>query len=151
MSQLNPVNKSFCLHQLFESNYFKLLRLIPQLHAIQSPQMQAELGNKPALHLTILDKTRFTLEIQLAYDCQTGATEPLNAESSLHIRIYLDSKTAEVITLSADLHLLPANDYPKAAVDAKWPDNYMLDKWLTHCLTQGYRLTEANHPQAIPA
>lgn len=151
MSQLNPVNKSFCLHQLFESNYHKLLRLIPQLHSIKSTQMLAEPGNKPALELAVLSKTKFTLELQLGYLCPSDVDALTDNNPVLVIRVYLDSKTAEVITQSSNLLSLPATDYPKAILDAKWPDNYLLDKWLTHCLGQGYLLTEASRSPAIPA
>jgi uncharacterized protein YqiB (DUF1249 family) len=151
MSQINPVNKSFCLHQLFESNYLKLQRLIPQLNAIQSSTIIAQLHQKPALKLTVIEKTNFTLQIQLTFFNQNGNNELVDSDSSIKIRIYLDTKSAEVITNSANLLSMPAIDYPKAALDAKWPSNYLLDKWLTHCLSQGYLLFEAAHSQPIPA
>ena len=140
MNQLNPVNKSFCLHQLFESNYLKLLRLIPELHYIQSSSMTAQLYKKPALKLIVIEKTTHTLTIQLGFFSDDGETALGDTESSLNIRIYLDTKSAEVMTVSANLLSIPSKDYPKAALDAKWPDNYLLDKWLNHCLSQGYQL-----------
>ena len=152
MSQLHPVNKSFCLHQLFESNYDKLLRLIPQLHSINSPRMVAELEHKPTLTLSVREKTRFTLLLQLSYQCQDGTdTLPASVVPAMLIRVYLDSKAAEVIAHASNLLSLPAIDYPKAVLNAKWPNNYLLDKWLTHCLSQGYLLTETSTTQAMPA
>jgi uncharacterized protein YqiB (DUF1249 family) len=151
MSQLNPINKSFCLHQLFESNYLKLLRLIPQLHSIQSSSMIAELHNKPALRLTVVEKTKFTIDLQLRFFSHNDANEQVNMDTALNIRIYLDTKAAEVITTSSNLLSMPAKDYPKAALDAKWPANYQLDKWLTHCLGEGYQLLETSYSLPIPA
>lgn len=150
MSQLNPVNKSFCLQQLYESNYHKLQQLIPQLHTIQSASLLATTDNKPSLQLRILEKNRYTLDIQLSYQSQTDVKQPI-FEETLDIRIYLDCKTAEIISAPLGLHAVPAADYPKAALDSKWPDNYLLDKWLTHCLCQGYRLIEFPQYQVIPA
>lgn len=140
MSQLNPVNKSFCLHQLFESNYLKLLRLIPELHCIQSSSMTALLSNKPALKLIVIEKTTHTLTIQLVFFSDNGETALVDTGSSPNIRVYLDTKSAEVMTTSTNLLSIPGKNYPKAALDAKWPDNYLLDKWLNHCLSQGYQL-----------
>jgi uncharacterized protein YqiB (DUF1249 family) len=151
MNLLNPINKSFCLHQLFESNYLKLLRLIPQLHSIQSSSMITELHNKPALRLTVVEKTKFTVDLQLRFVSLNDANEQINMDTSLDIRIYLDTKSAEVITTSSNLLSMPAKDYPKAALDAKWPANYQLDIWLTHCLSEGYQLLETSYSLPIPA
>jgi uncharacterized protein YqiB (DUF1249 family) len=151
MSQLNLVNKSFCLHQLFESNYLKLLRLIPQLHCIQSSSITAQPCNKPALKLSVIEKTTHTLTIQLTFCGDNGETELIDTDSSHNIRIYLDTKSAEVMTTPTNLLTISGKNYPKAALDAKWPDNYLLDKWLSHCLNQGYELLETSHDQPIPA
>jgi uncharacterized protein YqiB (DUF1249 family) len=151
MNLLNPVNKSFCLHQLFESNYLKLVRLIPQLHCIQSSSITAQLYNKPALKLIVVEKTTHTLTIQLTFCSNDGEIELIDTDSSHNIRIYLDTKSAEVMTAPTNLLSIPGNNYPKAALDAKWPDNYLLDKWLSHCLSQGYELLETAHDQPIPA
>lgn len=151
MSELNLVNKSFCLHQLFESNYNKLLCLVPDLHSITSPIIIAQPNNKPKLRLSVLEQGAFTLEVQLTYHCNSDINEIEDADSSVNIRIYLDSKTAEIITFRPELLSLPATDYPKAALNAKWSLNYQLDKWLTHCLSQGYQLIETKQSQAIPA
>lgn len=150
MSQLNPVNKSFCLQQLYESNYRKLQQLIPQLQTIQSSSLLATTNNKPSLQLQVLEKNRYTLDIQLSYQSQIDIQQPI-FEEMLHIRIYLDCKTAEILSKPLGLHAVPPVDYPKAALDSKWPANYLLDKWLTHCLYQGYRLIEFPQYQVIPA
>ncbi len=151
MSQLNPVNKSFCLHQLFESNYLKLLRLIPQLHCIQSSNITAQVLNKPALKLVVVEKSTHTLTVQLIFCSDNGEIELIDTDTSLNIRIYLDTKSAEVITTTNNLLSIPAKNYPKAALDAKWPDNYLLDKWLSHCLSQGYKLQERSNSHPMPA
>ncbi|MEE9412058.1 MAG: DUF1249 domain-containing protein [Methylococcales bacterium] len=151
MNQLNPINKSFCLHQLFESNYLKLLRLIPQLHCIHSSSITAQLHNKPVLKLIVIEKTTYTLTVQLVFCSDNGETELIDTDASLNIRIYLDIKSAEVMTTPTNLLSISGNNYPQAALDAKWPDNYLLDKWLSYCLSQGYELQETSHSQPIPA
>jgi uncharacterized protein YqiB (DUF1249 family) len=113
--------------------------------------MMAQLHNKPALILTVIEKSRFTLEIELKFHNQNGKYALIDADSSANIRVYLDTQSVEVITSSTNLLSMPAIDYPLAALDAKWPGNYQLDKWLTHCLSQGYQLLETTHSQPMPA
>ncbi len=151
MHQLTLVNKPFCLHQLFESNYHKLLRLIPQLHSIQSSAMISEPSDKPTLSLKVIEKTKYTLEIHLCYHCHADIHETIGTDAPLKIRVYLDTQLAEIIAASTHLTTVPAKDYPKAALEAKWLDNYHFEKWLTYCLSQGYQMIETPQIQAIPA
>ena len=68
MSKIRPVNKSLCLEQLCDSNYRKLLRLIPGLLQIQQDAV-AYAASKPELHLQIIGST---VEIRFVLRCQEG-------------------------------------------------------------------------------
>jgi len=139
MSQLKPVNTSFCLEKICESNYQKLFRLIPELCTLQNTAI-GHTGDKPALYLDILERNPYTLTIELSHCFNRHLNELL--EPGLKIRVYLDAKLAEVIRDNdrpavAQIyhnpgHLLEIQDY-------KWRLNYFLQKWLDHCLKTDYR------------
>lgn len=139
MSLLNPVNKSFCLHTLCESNYYKLLRLIPGLHRIGESAIASPAG-KPTLHFRMIDKTPYTLTLELTH-C-FGDRMDAFVEPAVKIRAYLDAETAEVL---ADHnrpqieHAFKQTERADEIMDYKWTLNYFLEKWLNHCLQLGYR------------
>ena len=138
MSLLNPVNKSFCLHTLCESNYYKLLRLIPDLPQIGESAIASPAG-KPTLHFRLIDKTPYTLTLELTH-CFEDQTDAF-FEPAVRIRAYLDAKTAEVLADHNRPHIEHAFRQTERAdkiMDYKWTLNYFLEKWLNHCLQLGY-------------
>ena len=94
MSQLRPVNTSLCLEKICESNYHKLFRLIPNLRLLDKTAI-GHTQNKPALHLSILERNPYTLTIELSH-CFTQQLSELIAPA-VKIRVYLDAQLAEVI------------------------------------------------------
>jgi uncharacterized protein len=138
MSLLNPVNKSFCLHTLCESNYYKLLRLIPDLPQIGESAMASPAG-KPTLHFRLIEKTPYTLTLELTHCFE----EQMDAfvEPAVRIRAYLDAETAEVLADHNRPHIAHAfrqTERCDKIMDYKWTLNYFLEKWLNHCLQLGY-------------
>ncbi|NJA06144.1 DUF1249 domain-containing protein [Methylococcaceae bacterium WWC4] len=145
MSLVHPVNTSLCLEKLCESNYQKLFRLIPNLSAFDKTAVGIT-GNKPALHLEVLERNPYTLTIELSHCFGTHLSELM--VPAVKIRIYLDAKLAEAI-----------RDHERPAVDQvfpnpgnlleiqnyKWRLNYFLEKWLDHCLKTEYRFDSRPH------
>jgi uncharacterized protein len=140
MSQFQPVNTSWCLEQLCESNYLKLLRLIPDLADFEQMAVGTTLQH-PALYVEIIERSPYTLTLELSHRFQqTGADA--SAKPSVKIRVYWDVRLAEVL-----------RDYERQAVDRvypnpgrvleiqeyKWRLNYFLQKWLDYCLKSQYR------------
>jgi uncharacterized protein YqiB (DUF1249 family) len=138
MAKVAPLNKSFCLQNVCESNYHKLFSLIPELRDIDDSAQGFSAG-KPLLHMQILEQSAYTKTIQLSYFFENNAQALL--EPAVIIRLYFDVCTAEVlrdykrvevnkaiadIGLSADI------------MDYKWRLNYFLEKWLDHCLKADY-------------
>jgi len=142
MSQLRLVNTSLCLEKICESNYQKLLCLIPNLRSLKNNAI-AHTNNRPALHLDILERNPYTLTIELSH-CFKQPLSELFAPA-VKIRVYLDAQLAEVIR---------DNDRPAASrvyqdpglaleiQDYKWRLNYFLQKWLDHCLKTEYQFAE---------
>ena len=139
MAQLKPVNTSFCLEKLCESNYQKLFRLIPDLRDFSSAAV-GYTQNQPNLYLEVLERNPYTLTITLSHCFEEQFSELF--EPAVKIRIYLDAQLAEVIRD----HARPAVDRvykdPGSCLEIqnyKWRLNYFLQKWLDHCLKIDYR------------
>lgn len=143
MSVFYPAEKSFWLHKVCEANYRKLTDLVPDLTRIGATAT-AKAQNKPALHLRLLERSPYTLTLELTHDFARGY-EPL-AEPAVRIRVCLDSKTAEVLSDACRPFVLDAlrdEASARAVLDYKWSLNYFLARWLDHCLSSDYRFGAA--------
>ncbi len=138
MLSLNPVNKSYCLQEVCESNFRRLLKLAPELLAIERDAIALVDGN-PVLHLKILDRGPYTLTVELTHSFeheQDGFSEP-----AVKLRVYIDAKSVEVLRdhyrpQASDIFRHTGNH--RVVLDYKWSINYFLEKWLKHCLLKGY-------------
>jgi uncharacterized protein YqiB (DUF1249 family) len=143
MSAFHPAEKSFWLHKVCEANYRKLSDLIPDLSRI-GEAATAWARNKPALHLRLLERSPYTLTLELTHDFARGY-EPLT-EPAVRIRVCLDAKTAEVLSDHCRPFVLDAlrdEASAGAVLDYKWSLNYFLARWLDHCLSSKYRFGAA--------
>jgi uncharacterized protein YqiB (DUF1249 family) len=143
MSQLTPVNTSWCLEKICESNYQKLFRLIPDLTSFNKSAI-GHTQDKPSLYLYVLERDRYTLTIELSHCFNWQLRELI--EPGLKIRIYLDAELAEVIRDNdrpavQRVYKNPGNTL--AIRDYKWRLNYFFEKWLDHCLKTDYRFYNA--------
>ena len=139
MSLVHPVNPSFCLEKLCESNFDKLFQLIPQLCSFQQCAI-GEALNKMALHIKIIERSKYTLTIELNYYFNTDRAS-LNSPA-IKIRIYLDAKQAEVIQYDEKQMVSLVYKDPAQTIEImqyKWRLNYFLQKWLDHCLLTPYQ------------
>lgn len=139
MSALLPVNKSYWLQRVCETNYAKLQRLLPNLAGFEQIALEDDSG-QPALHARLLERTPYTLTLELTHYFAAGAA--FNSEPAVQVRIFLDAKLAEVLCADAKptVHrALQRHPPAKAVLDYKWRLNYFLEKWLDHCLTHNYR------------
>ncbi|MGR9108835.1 MAG: DUF1249 domain-containing protein [Gammaproteobacteria bacterium] len=146
---LNPVNKSRLLHGLCENNFHKLFRLAPDLLRIRHGAAAQACG-RPALHIRILERQPYTLTLELTHHFES---EPeTRTEPAVKIRVYLDAKSAEVLR-EPPHHpyesVLKKNPDPKIVLDYKWTINYFLEKWLDHCIDQGYRFDRLETGEAL--
>ena len=148
MSQLSPVNKSFCLEQVCTSNYQKIFRLIPNLFDFRNSATGFAEGSS-TLHLEILERSPYTLTILLSYNFKKNLEEFL--EPAVTIRLYLDLQLAEVISDHARAAVAQVYRNPGLSLEImnyKWRLNYFLQKWLDHCLNKNYQFI-AGHSAAI--
>ncbi len=149
MGTINPVNKSLCLEKLCETNYQKLFRLIPDLLSIEENAVGYAAG-KPDLYMDVVDKTPYTLTLQLTHCFSQKPDEFF--EPAVKIRIYLDARLAEVVRdhTKSDVSRT-INRLKKIAeiMDYKWSLNYFLEKWLDHCLHNDYHFEESGQSVAM--
>jgi len=138
MSFVNPVNKSICLEQVCESNYQKLLKLIPDLMAFE----ETAIGLAPhhtTLHLEIIERTPYTLTVELSHCFDRNQQEFM--APAVKIRIYRDAQLAEVLSDHARAGVGQVFKDPglsREIMNYKWRLNYFLQKWLDHCLKKDY-------------
>ncbi len=123
------------LMDMYEDNYMKLRKLIPQLHKIKTSAVSTSPGHLN-LHLEIVERSKFTSTLRLSY-CFTEQGES-RFEPNLKIRIYHDAGLAEV--MSGKLHhgKLVLDHLPADALKQKWQLNRFLSKWLKYCLRQNH-------------
>ncbi|GAW85840.1 conserved hypothetical protein [Bathymodiolus platifrons methanotrophic gill symbiont] len=138
MAKVSPLNKSFCLQNVCESNYHKLFSLIPNLRDIDE-SAQGFSDGKPMLHMQILEQSPYTKTIQLSHLFANEAGVLL--EPAVKIRMYFDVCIAEVLRDYKRVEVATAIEdigLSKEIMDYKWRLNYFLDKWLDHCLKTDY-------------
>ncbi|HYE34799.1 DUF1249 domain-containing protein [Methylocaldum sp.] len=141
MSIFQPAEKSFWLQKVCESNYEKLANLIPDLTRIDETAV-AQVNGKPSLHLRLLDRSPYTLTLELTHDFVR------DFEPAVKIRVSLDAKTAEALSDYCRPFVLDAvRDRSNAenVLDYKWSLNYFLTRWLDHCLQSDYRFGTARY------
>ena len=127
---------------LYESNYLRLLQLIPELERIDGCYRSRVAGDCD-LHVEIIERCRYTVTLSLTYYFATEAG-PV-ADPDLTIRAYLDGQLAESMCVGAGQRheefrrLLHSH---KPELDARWRRNVVLNKWLEYLADQGHLVLE---------
>lgn len=148
MPAFSPLAKSLCLHRVCEANFERLLCLAPDLMCLEG-SVTARVPGRPDLHLHILERSPYTLVMQLTHEFASGYRPLL--EPGVRIRVSLDARTAEMLSD----HVRPVvpdalRDAPTPAdvLNYKWQLNYFLSRWLDHCLIGDYRFEREPRPAA---
>lgn len=135
--------KSFVgLMALYESNYLRLLRLIPEIERLDGC-FRSRVAGACDLHVEILERCRYTVTLGMTYyfECEDGTL----ADPDMKVRAYLDGRLAEVMSIrGADRHTelrRPARAH-RRELDECWKRNVVLNKWLEYLTDQGHLLLE---------
>ncbi len=142
MGFVNPVNKSYCLEQICESNYQKLLKLIPELLTLKEPAIGLAHHNT-TLHITVIESTPYTMTVELSHCFNKNLDEFL--EPAVKIRLYMDAQLAEVLSDHVRASVAQVFKNPglsREIMNYKWRLNYFLQKWLDHCLKKDYQFSK---------
>lgn len=130
------------LMSLYESNYLRLLRLIPDLERIDGCFHSCVVGDCD-LHVEILERCRYTVTLSLTYHLETD--DGLLIDPDITARVYLDGKQAEVMAIGdcqrhTALQRLVREHHKE--LDRRWRRNVILNKWLDYLSEQGHLVLE---------
>ena len=135
--------KSFVgLMALYESNYLRLLHLIPELERIDGC-FRSRVAGDCELHADILERCRYTITLSLTYyfDNDDGRS----ADPDLRVRAYLDGRLAEAMDLNGNHRHAELRRLAKAhqrEPDDRWRRNVVLNKWLEYLTDHGHMILE---------
>jgi hypothetical protein len=124
---------------LYESNYLRLLNLIPELDRIDGC-FRSRVAGDCDLHVEILERCRYTITLSLTYKFATDDGTVVS-DPDMQIRAYLDGQLAEVLSLCGDLRYAELQRLVRAHrqdLDERWEKNVILNKWLEYLIEQGH-------------
>lgn len=135
--------KSFVgLMALYESNYVRLLQLIPELGRLDGC-FRSRVAGECDLHVEILERCRYTVTLSLTYFFASAGGAV--ADPDMTVRAYLDGQQAESMSVGsnrrhAELRRLLHKHRPE--LEARWQRNVVLNKWLEYLSDQGHLILE---------
>ncbi|MDJ0709893.1 MAG: DUF1249 domain-containing protein [Woeseiaceae bacterium] len=130
------------LMALYESNFLRLLRLIPELDRLDGCFRSRVVGDCD-LHVEILERCRYTLTLSLTYQFETD--DGLLVDPDMTVRAYLDGQLAEVMAMGdCQRHTTLSELVQKHRneLDRRWRRNVVLNKWLDYLSEQGHLVLE---------
>src|SRR5210317_954087 len=127
---------------LYESNYLRLLRLVPELGRLDGC-FRSRVAGDCDLHLEILERSRYTVTLSLTYHLETD--DGLLIDPDMSIRAYLDGQLAEVLAIGKSQRhpaLRRLVNEHREELDRRWRRNIVLNKWLDYLREQGHLVLE---------
>tara|TARA_B100000963_G_scaffold196683_1_gene171185 strand:+ start:671 stop:1117 length:447 start_codon:yes stop_codon:yes gene_type:complete len=128
------------LMTLYESNYIKLNYLFPKIRQYNTDKSIKSLFGKD-IHLGINKKTKYTMIISMTYSFEE--IDIIEYEPNLTIKIYFDSRSAEVIgvgKLNKKSRLRDITYQNKNIINQLWRRNIILNKWLDYIIDCDYSI-----------
>jgi uncharacterized protein YqiB (DUF1249 family) len=126
------------LMALYESNYLRLLRLLPELERLDGC-FSSRVAGECDLHLEILERSRYTVTLSLTYHLETD--DGLLVDPDITIRAYLDGGLAEAMAIGdrqQNFALRKLVREYRCELDQRWQRNMVLNKWLEYLSDQGH-------------
>jgi uncharacterized protein YqiB (DUF1249 family) len=130
------------LMALYESNYLRLLNLIPELHRLDGYYRSTVAGDCD-LHVEILERSRYTISLSLSYFFNEDHIRV--ADPDMKVRLYLDGQLAEAMRFSGEhrhAELRRLSRTHRHELNARWRRNILLNKWLDYLMDQGHLILE---------
>jgi len=127
---------------LYESNYLRLLHVIPEFARLDGC-FRSRVAGDCELFVDVLERCRYTITMSLTYHFDTD--EGRQADPDMQVRAYLDGRLAEAMSLGGNhrhaevRRLFRAN---RREIDARWMRNVVLNKWLEYLTDQGHLILE---------
>jgi uncharacterized protein len=130
------------LMALYESNYLRLLGLVPELDRLDGC-FRSRVAGDCDLYLEILERSRYTLTLSLTYQFETD--DGLHVNPDITVRAYLDGRQAEVLAIGKKQRhpaLRQLVREHREELDRRWRCNMVLNKWLDYLSDQGHLVLE---------
>ena len=141
-NEINSIQSKFinkdCVSIQHEDNYY-LLGLILPSQLIESNIYQSSLTDKPQLNVNVINKFKYTIELEFSYMFKFGKSE------KIHIKLYQDAKVAEIVyctDVQQFIRLMGPRICPKIHKETRSVLNVFLNKWLNYLLQNGYSKTK---------
>ncbi|GAB3041174.1 MULTISPECIES: DUF1249 domain-containing protein [Oleiagrimonas] len=125
---------------LYTENYARLARLFAP-HRLEAGHYASDPGDGLQVHMHVLERHRYTLELDLSYgfvDERTGLPTP-----SAQLRMYTDAKQAEAWHCEPGRHLWQVlGPFPEArtVMQHRLRMNSFLNRWLEYLADQGHSI-----------
>jgi len=135
--------KSFVgLMALYESNFLRLLRLIPELDHLDGC-FRSRVAGDCDLFVEVIETSRYTVTLSLTYRLLTDSG--VHMDPDITVRAYLDGQQAEVLNIGeqqrhAALRRLVFEH--REELDRRWRFNIVLNKWLEYLSDQGHLILD---------
>lgn len=130
------------LMSLYESNFLRLLRLIPEIARLDGC-FRSRVAGDCDLHIEILERNRYTVTLSLTYHFKSD--KGLLTDPDMTVRVYLDGQLAEAMAIGDNhRHILLRGlvREHRRELDARWQRNVVLNKWLEYLSDQGHLILE---------
>ena len=130
------------LMALYESNYLRLLRVLPELEQLDGC-FRSRVAGDCDLHLEVLERCRYTVTLSLTYHLKTD--DGLILDPDITVRAYLDGRLAEAMMVGnrqSHMVLRKFVDEHRRELDLRWRRNSVLNKWLEYLSDQGHLILD---------
>lgn len=130
------------LMALYESNYLRLFRLLPELERLDGC-FRSRVAGDCDLYVEILERSRYTVTLSLTYHFETD--DGLLVDPDMTVRAYLDGQLAEVLGIGERQRhpaLRQLVREHREELDRRWRRNMVLNKWLDYLSEQGHLILE---------
>ncbi len=126
------------LMALYESNYLRLLRLIPEIDRLDGC-FRSRVAGDCDLYIEILERCRYTVTLSLTYHLETD--DGLLIDPDMTIRVYLDGQLTEAMAVGERQRHVALRRLVREhqrELDNRWQRNIILNKWLEYLSDQGH-------------
>ena len=130
------------LMTLYESNYLRLLQLIPELDRLDG-YYRSRVAGDCDLHVEILERSRYTVTLSLSYFFEEDGVRV--SDPDMQVRVYLDGELAEARQFNGEHRHAELRRLSRAhrhELDKRWRRNIVLNKWLDYLMERGHLVLE---------
>jgi uncharacterized protein YqiB (DUF1249 family) len=130
------------LMALYESNYLRLMQLVPELQRLDG-YYRSRVAGDCDLHVEILERSRYTVTLSLSYFFMENGERI--ADPDMKLRAYFDGRLAEAVSLGGEHRHAELRRLCRAhrkELDKRWRRNVVLNKWLDYLMEKGHLVLE---------